>query len=125
MKIAQIVTAIAAASFALSPFASAMAQSHEHGAHAAAGAATTGAAMSDGEIRKVDKDTSRLTIKHGPLDNLGMPGMTMLFGVKDAALLDTLKAGDKIKFVAEKIEGRYVVTQLAMQQPADAPHAGH
>ena len=72
--------------------------------------------MSDGEIKKVDKDTGRLTIKHGPLENLGMPGMTMVFGVKDVSALDVLKAGDKIKFVAEKLEGRYVVTQLAVQK---------
>lgn len=125
MKIAHIVTGIAAASFALTAANHALAQSHEHGAHAATGVAAQETAMSEGEIRKVDKDAKRLTIKHGPLDNLGMPGMTMVFGIKDASLLDTLKAGDKIKFVAEKLEGRYVVTQLAMQQPTDAPHAGH
>ena len=72
--------------------------------------------MSDGEVKKVDKDTGRLTIKHGPLENLGMPGMTMVFGVKDASALEALKAGDKIKFVAENLEGRYVVTQLAVQK---------
>lgn len=125
MNIAHIVTGIAAASFALTAFDNALAQSHEHGAPAATAVAAHGTAMSEGEIRKVDKDTQRLTIKHGPLDNLGMPGMTMVFGIKDAALLDTLKAGDKIKFVADKIEGRYVVTQLAMQEPSAAPHAGH
>jgi Cu(I)/Ag(I) efflux system protein CusF len=114
MKIAKIVTHFAAATFALTAFNSAMAQSHDHGNHVAAvaGQETT---MSEGEVKKVDKDTGRLTIKHGPLENLGMPGMTMVFGVKDASTLDALKTGDKIKFVAEKLEGRFVVTQLAVQ----------
>ncbi|MCS0710128.1 copper-binding protein [Massilia aurea] len=93
-----------------------MAQTHDHENHAAVAVAGQEAAMSDGEIKKVDKDTGRLTIKHGPLENLGMPGMTMVFGVKDMSALDVLKAGDKIKFVAEKLEGRYVVTQLAVQE---------
>lgn len=115
MKIAKIVTHIAAATFALITVNSAMAQSHDHGNHADTAVASQETAMSDGEIKKVDKDTGRLTIKHGPLENLGMPGMTMVFGVKDVSALDVLKAGDKIKFVAEKLEGRYVVTQLAVQ----------
>jgi len=118
MKIAKIVTHFAAATFALTAFNSAMAQSHDHGNHVAAAVATAAGqetTMSEGEVKKVDKDTGRLTIKHGPLENLGMPGMTMVFGVKDASTLDALKTGDKIKFVAEKLEGRFVVTQLAVQ----------
>lgn len=114
MKIAKIVTHFAAATFALTAFNCAMAQSHDHGNHVAA-AVGQEATMSEGEVKKVDKDTGRLTIKHGPLENLGMPGMTMVFGVKDASTLDALKTGDKIKFVAEKLEGRFVVTQLAVQ----------
>jgi len=118
MKNAKIVTHFAAATFALTAFNSAMAQSHDHGNHVAAAAAAAGqeTTMSEGEVKKVDKDTGRLTIKHGPLENLGMPGMTMVFGVKDASTLDALKTGDKIKFVAEKLEGRFVVTQLAVQK---------
>jgi Cu(I)/Ag(I) efflux system protein CusF len=115
MKIAKIVTHFAAATFALTAFNSAMAQSHDHGNHVAAAVAGQETTMSEGEVKKVDKDTGRLTIKHGPLENLGMPGMTMVFGVKDASTLDALKTGDKIKFVAEKLEGRFVVTQLAVQ----------
>ena len=45
-----------------------------------------------------------------------MSGMTMVFGVKDVSALDTLKAGDKIKFVAERLDGRLVVTQLVLQK---------
>lgn len=115
MKIAKIVANIAAATFALAAFHHAAAQSQDHQGHAAAAVSGQAVTMSDGEVKKVDKETGRLTIKHGPLENLGMPGMTMVFGVKDASALVTLKAGDKIKFVAEKLEGRYVVTQLAVQ----------
>lgn len=68
--------------------------------------------LSDGEIRKVDKDAQKITIKHGPLKNLDMPPMTMVFRVKDAALLDAVKQGDKVKFNAENINGQYVVTKI-------------
>lgn len=68
--------------------------------------------LSDGEIRKVDQDAKKITIKHGPIANLDMPGMTMVFQVKDPALLDRAKAGDKVRFAAEKIGGAYVVTRI-------------
>mgnify|MGYP003579537198 CR=1 FL=1 len=68
--------------------------------------------LSEGEVRKVDKDNKKLTLKHGPLKNLDMPGMTMVFQVKDDALLDKVQAGDKVHFQAEKIDGKYTVTRL-------------
>lgn len=74
------------------------------------------ASLTDGEIKKVDKDAGRVTIKHGPLENLGMPGMTMVFGVTDVSLLQSLKAGDKVKFAAGKVDGRIVVTELKVQK---------
>jgi Cu/Ag efflux protein CusF len=58
--------------------------------------------MSHGEIKKVDAANGKLTIKHGPLENLGMEAMTMVFKVKDPAMLSQVKVGDKIDFVAEK-----------------------
>ncbi|HWD22336.1 MAG TPA: copper-binding protein, partial [Burkholderiales bacterium] len=61
------------------------------------------AQLSDGEVRKVDKQAKKITIKHGPLANLDMPAMTMVFQVKDPALLDQIKAGDRVKFQAEKV----------------------
>ena len=70
--------------------------------------------MTEGEIRKVDKDTKKITIKHGEIKNLDMPGMTMLFQVKDPAMLDRVKAGDKIKFKAEKAATGIVVTEIQM-----------
>lgn len=83
-----------------------------HHNHAAAQAAPTQAAMSEGEVRKVDLSAKKITIKHGELKNLGMPPMTMVFQVKDPALLQSVKAGDKVLFAAEDANGALVVTQL-------------
>ena len=68
--------------------------------------------MTEGEIRKIDKGTKKITIKHGEIKNLDMPGMTMLFQVSDPAFLDAVKPGDKVKFVAERVNGAIVVTQI-------------
>ena len=70
--------------------------------------------MTEGEVRKVDKDTKKITIKHGDITNLDMPGMTMLFQVKDAAMLDMVKPGDKVRFKAEKAGGALVVTEIQL-----------
>ena len=75
-----------------------------------------GAALSQGEVRKVDKDAGKVTIRHGPLANLDMPPMTMVFHVKDRTILDQLKAGDKIKFTAEKVDGAFTVTRIETAQ---------
>lgn len=74
------------------------------------------AGLSEGEVRKVDKDAKKITIKHGPLANLDMPPMTMVFQVKDPAMLDKVKAGDKVKFQAEKVGSAYTVTQIERAQ---------
>ena len=69
--------------------------------------------MAEAEVRKIDKDAKKITLKHGPIKNLDMPGMTMVFQVKDAALLEKLallNAGDKILFTAEQQQGAFVVT---------------
>lgn len=68
--------------------------------------------MVNGEIRKVDMDNKKLTIKHGEIKNLDMPGMTMVFQVKDPTMLDKVKTGDKVKFTVDKINGAYVVLSL-------------
>ncbi|MDM0119416.1 copper-binding protein [Variovorax arabinosiphilus] len=68
--------------------------------------------FSEGEIRKVDKDNKKLTIKHGPLKNLDMPGMTMVFGVDDDAVLEKLEAGARVRFQAEKVDGKIIATRI-------------
>lgn len=75
-------------------------------------ASTPTADMTDGEIRKINKDTQKITIKHGEIKNLDMPGMTMVFQVKDSAMLEKVKVGDKVKFVAEKSGSALVVTDI-------------
>jgi len=91
-----------------------LAQPSGHAAHHTAQPATSAAAtsMSDGEVRKVDKDAGKITLKHGPIPNLDMPDMTMVFRVKDAAMLDAVKAGDKVRFTADKVGGQYTVTRI-------------
>lgn len=73
--------------------------------------------MAEAEVRKVDKDAKKITLKHGPIKNLDMPAMTMVFQVKDAALLDKLAAGDKVRFTAEQQQGAYVVTGVEKAAP--------
>ena len=72
--------------------------------------------MTDGEVRKVDKEGGKLTLKHADIKSLDMPGMTMVFVVKDKAMLDKLKAGDKIKFKAINDAGKFTVTEMQMAQ---------
>lgn len=71
--------------------------------------------MTNAEVRKVDKDAKKITLKHEAIKNLDMPGMTMVFQVKDAALLEKTQAGDKIKFKVVNEGGAFVVTDI---QPA-------
>ena len=68
--------------------------------------------LTDAEVRKVDKEGGRLTLKHAEIKHLDMPPMTMVFQVKEAALLDKVKAGDKVRFRAEQTGSAYVVTAI-------------
>ena len=68
--------------------------------------------MTDGEVRKVDLDTKKITLRHGEIKNLGMPAMTMVFQVKDPAMLDKVKPGDKVRFTAEKMNGAITLTKI-------------
>jgi Cu/Ag efflux protein CusF len=92
----------------------AYAEDAHHGGGATA--AQADAALSDGEVRKVDKEAKKLTIKHGPLANLDMPAMTVVFQVKDPAILGQVKAGDRVKFHAEKLGGALTVTRIEPAQ---------
>ena len=74
--------------------------------------ATAAALLTDGEVRKVDKDAGKVTLKHGPLTNLDMPGMTMVFKAADPNMLDGLKEGDQVRFSADRINGAISVTRL-------------
>src|SRR5215468_7678751 len=70
-------------------------------------------AMAEGEVVKVDPSAGKITIKHGPIKKLAMDeGMTMVFRADDPALLKQVKAGDKIKFDAENVNGQFTVTKI-------------
>ena len=84
---------------------------HDH-AHAGTPADTAKAAPSEGTVKKVDKAAGKITIKHGPLANLGMPPMTMAFAVGDPAMLDKVKAGDEVRFTADQVGDALTVTEL-------------
>lgn len=70
--------------------------------------------MTQGEVRKIDKEVKKITIKHGEIKNLEMPPMTMVFQVRDSALLEKVQAGDKVQFKAIKDSGALVVTDLQL-----------
>ena len=75
-------------------------------------AATQTTNMTPGEVRKIDKEAGKLTLKHGKIENLDMPGMTMVFKVKDKSLLDNIQLGDKIKFKAINDKGKLTITDI-------------
>lgn len=88
-----------------------LAQTHHDSGHA--GSATqTSTRQADGTIRKVDTATGKLTIAHGPLEALGMPSMTMAFRVAERAMLESVKVGDKIRFVPAQVGGDLTVLSL-------------
>jgi Cu(I)/Ag(I) efflux system periplasmic protein CusF len=80
----------------------------DHATHHAAAVAPT----TDGEVRKIDKEQGKVTLKHGPIANLDMPGMTMVFKVADRQMLDGIKEGDNVKFAADRIKGAITVTTM-------------
>jgi Cu(I)/Ag(I) efflux system protein CusF len=66
----------------------------------------------DGEVMKIDKAQTKITLKHGELKGLDMPPMTMVFRVQDAKQLDSLAVGDRVRFDATKVGGAYTVTAI-------------
>src|SRR3954465_12805822 len=66
----------------------------------------------EGEVRKIDTETKKITLKHGDIPNLDMTGMTMVFRVKDDAMLGKVRSGDKVKFTADKVDGAITVMSI-------------
>jgi Cu/Ag efflux protein CusF len=100
------------AALALPGLATAQTSSAALASTSSAGTAGESSGFTQGEVRKVDKEGKKLTIKHGPLKNLDMPGMTMVFQVEDETVLDKVQVGEKVQFLAEKIDGKFTVTRL-------------
>jgi Cu/Ag efflux protein CusF len=84
----------------------------EHSSHHPAATATAASDMTDGEVRKVDVEAAKITLKHADIKSLDMPAMTMVFVVRDKAMLDKVKAGDKVKFRAVNEDGKFTITAL-------------
>lgn len=108
MKLRKTAYLVAIAMMSILPSLENIAQAAQHKPAASATTST----MSEGEVKKINKDTGKITIKHGPLANLDMPPMTMVFHVSDASFLDKVKVGEQVQFVAEKIGGQYIVTKI-------------
>lgn len=73
--------------------------------------------FTEGEVRKIDKQARKITLKHGEIKNLGMPPMAMVFQVSDPAVLDRLQSGDQVRFKAARQAGQYVVTEIQPLKP--------
>jgi Cu(I)/Ag(I) efflux system protein CusF len=74
------------------------------------------APLSQGEVRKVDAATQKITLRHGPIASIGMPPMTMVFEVARPELLEGVVAGDKVRFQARQEGNRYIVTELVTEE---------
>lgn len=72
--------------------------------------------MTDGVVRRIDTSSGKITLRHGPIANLDMPGMTMVFRVQSADMLNKVKVGDAVKFHAEQIQGALTVTSIQLAQ---------
>ncbi|MGH8855291.1 MAG: copper-binding protein [Telluria sp.] len=85
-----------------------------HGAHDAHAGHQSAAAieLTDGEVKKIDKEAGKLTLRHGELKNLNMAAMSMVFRVKEPAMLDQVTVGDKVKFAADRVNGAVTIVQL-------------
>lgn len=68
-------------------------------------------ASASGEVRRVDAAAGKITIKHGPIADLGLPAMTLVYRI-DPALLAGIRPGDKVAFTAKRDGGQYVVTKI-------------
>ena len=75
-------------------------------------AVTSRSDFSIGEVKKIDLGQGKVTLKHGPLNNLGMPAMTMVFRAANPAMLSKLKLGDVVKFKADMVNGAFTVVEL-------------
>lgn len=68
--------------------------------------------LSEGTVKKIDAPTQRVMLAHGPIANIGMPPMTMMFKVKEAVMLKKLKDGDKVRFRVEDVGGDYTIVRI-------------
>jgi Cu(I)/Ag(I) efflux system protein CusF len=91
---------------------SAAAHSQTASVPSTSGAASVPASVTDGEVRKVDKEAGKVTLRHGAIESLGMPAMTMVFRLADPKMLDQLKEGEKVRFSADRLHGAITLTSI-------------
>jgi len=70
----------------------------------------------NGEVKKIDKEEGKVTLRHGPIKNLDMDQMTMVLRVQDAKMLDGLAVGDKVMFEADRINGQITITKIRREK---------
>lgn len=112
MKIILMASLYAAAAFAQPVFSD---DAHHKKDKGAAVLAQAGA-LAQGEVRKIDKDAKKITLKHGPIPSIDMPPMTMVFHVADPAMLDQVKKGDKVKFAVDKRGDNLTITGIELEK---------
>ncbi len=70
------------------------------------------ASPAEGEIRKIDSAAGKVTLRHGPIESLGMDSMTMVFRVPDMSMVEALAVGDKVTFEADRVNGAITITRI-------------
>jgi hypothetical protein len=84
----------------------------QHSGHGTPASAAAALPWAEAEVRRVDLAAGKISLKHGEIKNLDMPPMSMVFQVQDKTLLSRVKAGDKIRFTADQVNGAYTVLSL-------------
>ena len=110
MNIIQKITTVSALALGIALPVSSMAQTTMD--HSKMDMSQPAASMTEGEVKKVDIEAGKVTIKHGEIKHMDMPGMTMVLTVKDKTLLTNIKPGEKINFMVINEGGRLVVTDI-------------
>ena len=112
MNIIQKITTVSALALGIALPVSTMAQTTMD--HGKMDMSQPAASMTEGEVKKVDLDAGKVTIKHGPIKHMDMPGMTMVFTAKDKGMLANVKPGNKVQFMVMNESGKMVVTAITL-----------
>ncbi|HDR9178521.1 copper-binding protein [Burkholderia vietnamiensis] len=112
MKKLFVMSAALAATFATPAFAGNDMAGMDMSTRASAMKVSSNNALTDAEVKKVDVATGMVTLKHGALENVDMPPMTMAFKAKDAAMVKQIKEGDKVKVRVEEVNGTLTIVKL-------------
>ena len=113
MNIIQKITTVSALALGIALPVSSMAQTTMD--HSKMDMSQPAASMTEGEVKKVDLEAGKVTIKHGPIKHMDMPGMTMVFTAKDKGLLANVKPGDKIQFMVVNEAERWLLPRFKLR----------